>query len=43
MIDRGTHSILIGRVLQITTRPDRGALMYWDGQYRVLQNQSGLV
>ena len=36
MIDRGTHSILIGRVMQITTQADSGALLYWDGQYRVL-------
>lgn len=36
MIDRGTHSILIGRVMQITTQADSGALVYWDGQYRVL-------
>jgi len=38
MIDRGTHSILIGRVLQITTQPHSGALLYWDGQYRILEN-----
>lgn len=38
MIDRGTHSILIGRVVQIRTDPEAGALLYWDGQYRVLQN-----
>ncbi len=36
MIDRGTHSILIGRVMQIRTQADAGALLYWDGQYRVL-------
>jgi flavin reductase (DIM6/NTAB) family NADH-FMN oxidoreductase RutF len=36
MIDRGTHSILIGRVMQINTCADSGALLYWDGQYRVL-------
>jgi flavin reductase (DIM6/NTAB) family NADH-FMN oxidoreductase RutF len=38
MIDRGTHSILIGRVLQIITHPHSGALLYWDGQYRILEN-----
>ena len=38
LIDRGTHSILIGRVLQITTRPHSGALLYWHGQYRILEN-----
>lgn len=37
MIDRGTHSILIGRVVQITSRAERGALLYWDGQYRALE------
>lgn len=36
MIDRGTHSILIGRVLQIRTMPDRGALLYWNGAYHAL-------
>ncbi len=36
MIDRGTHSILIGRVMQIRTEANSGALLYWDGQYRVL-------
>ena len=33
MIDRGTHSILIGRVLHICTNPDWGALLYWHGDY----------
>ena len=36
MIDRGTHSILIGRVMQIRTQANSGALLYWDGQYRAL-------
>ena len=36
MIDRGTHSILIGRVLHIRTMPDKGALLYWHGAYRNL-------
>lgn len=36
MIDRGTHSILLGRVLQISTCPDRGALLYWNGAYHAL-------
>ncbi|MGV8986133.1 MAG: flavin reductase family protein [Cypionkella sp.] len=36
MIDRGTHSILIGRVLHIRTMADGGALLYWNGQYRPL-------
>lgn len=33
MIDRGTHSILIGRVLEIRTNTGRGALLYWQGRY----------
>lgn len=37
-IDRGTHSIVIGRVVQIRTCPNSGALLYWDGQYSVLTN-----
>ena len=36
MIDRGTHSIVIGRVLAIRTTPGMGALVYWDGIYRGL-------
>ena len=36
MIDRGTHSILIGRVLHIRTQPGKGALLYWHGAYRNL-------
>lgn len=36
MIDRGTHSILIGRVLDIRTRHGQGALLYWNGKYRAL-------
>ncbi|MBI1172955.1 flavin reductase [bacterium] len=40
MIDRGTHSILIGRVLHIRTLPGAGALLYWNGQYRALADQA---
>ena len=36
MIDRATHSIIIGRVRDIRTSPGAGALVYWDGQYRAL-------
>lgn len=36
MIDRGTHSILIGRVQSILTNPGRGALLYWNGSYHPL-------
>lgn len=36
MIDRGTHSILIGRVMEIRTSPNAGALIYWNGAYRSL-------
>ncbi len=36
MIDRGTHSILIGRVLQISTAAGQGALLYWNGAYHGL-------
>jgi flavin reductase (DIM6/NTAB) family NADH-FMN oxidoreductase RutF len=36
MLDRGTHSILIGRVLQIRTTPGQGGLIYWNGTYRPL-------
>ena len=36
MIQRATHSILIGRVQAIRTTPGQGALIYWDGSYRGL-------
>ena len=36
MIDRGTHSILIGRVQSILTNAGRGALLYWNGTYHPL-------
>lgn len=36
MIDRATHSILIGRVHAIRNTPDAGALIYWNGCYRRL-------
>lgn len=36
MLDRATHSIIIGRVRSIRTCPGAGALVYWDGQYRSL-------
>ena len=36
MIDRATHSIVIGRVRAIRTTSDAGALIYWNGQYRCL-------
>lgn len=36
MIDRATHSILIGRVQAVRTTPGAGALIYWNGGYRVL-------
>ncbi len=34
MIDRGTHSILLGLVVQIRSETRRGALLYWNGQYQ---------
>lgn len=36
MIDRATHSIVIGRIRAILTTADAGALIYWNGQYRAL-------
>jgi flavin reductase (DIM6/NTAB) family NADH-FMN oxidoreductase RutF len=36
MIDRATHSIIIGRVQQIRTRPGQGAMIYWNGAFRGL-------
>lgn len=38
MIDRATHSILIGRVRAIRTTPGAGALIYWNGAYRALED-----
>jgi flavin reductase (DIM6/NTAB) family NADH-FMN oxidoreductase RutF len=37
MIDRATHSILIGRVRATRITPGAGALIYWNGQYRPLE------
>lgn len=36
MIDRASHSILIGRVHAIRTTADAGALIYWNGAFRSL-------
>jgi flavin reductase (DIM6/NTAB) family NADH-FMN oxidoreductase RutF len=36
MIDRATHSIVIGRVRALLTTPDQGALIYWNGSFRAL-------
>jgi flavin reductase (DIM6/NTAB) family NADH-FMN oxidoreductase RutF len=36
MIDRATHTILIGRVRAIRTTLGAGALIYWNGGYRAL-------
>lgn len=34
MIDRATHSIVIGRVRAIRQNPQAGALVYWNGAFR---------
>lgn len=36
MIDRATHSIVIGRVRAIRETADAGALVYWNGAFRSL-------
>jgi flavin reductase (DIM6/NTAB) family NADH-FMN oxidoreductase RutF len=36
MIDRATHTILIGRVRAIRTTADASALVYWKGSYQQL-------
>ncbi|WP_299868609.1 flavin reductase family protein [uncultured Hoeflea sp.] len=38
MIDRATHSILIGRVRDIRIRSGQGALIYWNGTFRGLDD-----
>jgi flavin reductase (DIM6/NTAB) family NADH-FMN oxidoreductase RutF len=38
MIDRATHSIVIGRVRAVRTTPGAGALVYWNGTYRTLSD-----
>lgn len=44
MIDRETHSILVGRVLDIrTAEADAGALIYWRGLYRPLPPEQAAV
>ena len=37
MIDRATHSIIIGRIMAIRATPEAGALIYWNGQYRAIR------
>ncbi|MBA3909860.1 MAG: flavin reductase [Rhodobacter sp.] len=37
MIDRATHSIVIGRVRAIRTTSGAGALIYWNGSFRALE------
>lgn len=37
MIDRATHSIVIGRVRALITNPGQGALIYWHGGFRSLE------
>ncbi len=37
MIDRGTHSIVIGRVRAVITTPEQGALIYWNGGFRRME------
>lgn len=36
LIERATHSIVIGRVRAVRTTPGRGALAYWNGAYRAI-------
>lgn len=36
MIDRATHSIVIGRVVEIRETEDAGALIYWNGAFQSL-------
>ncbi|KIN62267.1 Flavin reductase domain-containing FMN-binding protein [Sulfitobacter noctilucicola] len=38
MIDRGTHSIVIGRVRAIRGTAQAGALIYWNGQFQELHS-----
>ncbi|MGD9861952.1 MAG: flavin reductase family protein [Pseudodonghicola sp.] len=38
MIDRATHSIVIGRVRALRCTPDQGALIYWNGSFRSLES-----
>lgn len=40
-IDRATHSILIGRVMEVRVRgEDAGGLVYWRGHYRPLLSEN---
>lgn len=38
MLPRATHSILIGRVRAMRSTPGAGALVYWHGAYRCLED-----
>ena len=33
MVERHSHAIIIGRVLDVTVSPRTAALAYWQGQY----------
>lgn len=37
MLERGTHSIVIGRVIDLFETEDAGALIYWNGAFRQMQ------
>jgi flavin reductase (DIM6/NTAB) family NADH-FMN oxidoreductase RutF len=40
MIEKSTHTILIGRVRSIDIGEESGALVYWRGGYRPLETVS---
>ena len=43
MIDRASHSILVGRVMDVRVREDdEGALVYWRGLYRPLLDEAAI-
>lgn len=41
MLDRATHTILIGRVMAVRTTPGAGALTYWHGRYMPVAQAPG--
>lgn len=40
MIEKSTHTILIGRVRSLEIGEDNGALVYWQGSYRPLERRA---
>ncbi len=43
MIERHSHTIIIGGIRDVRVTPNRSALAYWDGRYVAVDARTGLV